>query len=134
MIEFRRTSTGDQLRSVYNTLSRDPNSLANLDQDLPNFAQHSVPIFSLPQDWLWCETWCSQESKATAKTIDLCQNPLTKEPKIVMAQRIISEWQTYHDEIQRFQAMLDLQAMPADSAPGTSSKKDALPQRNKDEL
>merc|ERR1719277_433927 len=103
LAEFRRTSTGDQLRGIYNQLSRDPNSLSNLEQDLVNFAQHSVPIFSLPDEWLWCETWCSQDSKAAAKTIDLCQNPLTKEPKIVMAKRIIAEWQTYHDEVQRFQ-------------------------------
>lgn len=101
--EFRRTSTGDVLRSVYNQLSRDPASLANLDQDLPNFAQHQVPIFSLPSDWLWCETWCSQEVKPRAKTIDLCQNPLTKEPKIAMATRIISEWQSYHDAVQTLQ-------------------------------
>ncbi|KAK3256037.1 hypothetical protein CYMTET_34808, partial [Cymbomonas tetramitiformis] len=40
---------GDQLRVVYDNLSKDPNSLANLDQDLPNYAQHQVPIFSLPQ-------------------------------------------------------------------------------------
>ena len=32
---------------------------------------HQVKIKSLPQDWLWCETWCSDASKATAKTIDL---------------------------------------------------------------
>jgi len=105
--EFRRTNTGDSLRGIYNQLSRDPNSLANLDQDLPNFAQHQVEIHSLPPEWLWCETWCSQESKPFAKTIDLCQNPLTKEPKIVMARRIISEWQTYHDEVQRFQEGLE---------------------------
>ncbi|CAK9051996.1 Probable UDP-glucose:glycoprotein glucosyltransferase A (Developmental gene 1109 protein) [Durusdinium trenchii] len=103
LLEFRRTSTGETLRGVYNQLSRDPNSLANLDQDLPNFAQHQVPIFTLPTEWLWCETWCSQESKKLAKTIDLCQNPLTKEPKIVMAKRIISEWQTYHNEVQSLQ-------------------------------
>jgi hypothetical protein len=36
-------------RVVYDQLSKDPNSLANLDQDLPNYAQHQVPIFSLPQ-------------------------------------------------------------------------------------
>lgn len=30
-------------------LSRDPNSLANLDQDLPNYLQHNVRIHSLPQ-------------------------------------------------------------------------------------
>merc|ERR1712203_349390 len=107
LVEFRRTSTGDELRGIYNQLSRDPNSLANLDQDLPNFAQHQVPIYSLPPEWLWCETWCSQETKAAAKTIDLCQNPLTKEPKIVMAKRIISEWQDYHDQVQRLHDELD---------------------------
>ncbi|CAK0794978.1 unnamed protein product, partial [Prorocentrum cordatum] len=125
LVEFRRTSIGETLRGVYNQLSRDPNSLANLDQDLPNFAQHQIPIFSLPEEWLWCETWCSQESKARAKTIDLCQNPLTKEPKIVMAQRIISEWQGYHDEVQRFQeevAALPEAARGAEEAPGISSK------------
>ena len=46
-------------------------SLSNLDQDLPNSMIHNVPIKSLPQDWLWCETWCSMETKSTAKTIDL---------------------------------------------------------------
>merc|ERR1712050_713045 len=115
LLEFRRTSIGDELRGIYNQLSRDPNSLANLDQDLPNFAQHQIPIFSLPEDWLWCETWCSQESKPRAKTIDLCQNPLTKEPKIVMAKRIISEWQTYHDEVHRFQEGLELERKPTEA-------------------
>jgi hypothetical protein len=51
-------------------------------QDLPNYAQHSVPIFSLPQEWLWCESWCGNATKARAKTIDLCNNPMTKEPKL----------------------------------------------------
>jgi len=87
---FRKSMVGDRLRGVYDQLSRDPNSLSNLDQDLPNYAQHMVPIFSLPQDWLWCESWCSDESKTTAKTIDLCNNPLRKEPKLSMAKRIIS--------------------------------------------
>ena len=88
--KFRKDLVGDQLRSIYQQLSADPNSLANLDQDLPNYAQHAVPIFSLPQEWLWCESWCSDETKATAKTIDLCNNPLHKEAKVSMARRIIS--------------------------------------------
>ena len=71
----------------YEQLSKDPNSLANLDQDLPNYAQHMVPIHSLPQEWLWCETWCDDESKPKAKTIDLCNNPETKTPKLVRARR-----------------------------------------------
>ena len=87
---FRKGLVGDQLRAIYQQLSADPNSLANLDQDLPNYAQHQVPIFSLPQEWLWCESWCSDETKPDAKTIDLCNNPLHKEAKISMAKRIIS--------------------------------------------
>ena len=46
--------------------------LANLDQDLPNYAQHSVPIHSLPQEWLWCETWCSDESKSKVWFVLFC--------------------------------------------------------------
>lgn len=51
-------------------------------QDLPNYAQHTVPIFSLPQEWLWCESWCGNATKSKARTIDLCNNPMTKEPKL----------------------------------------------------
>ena len=87
---FRRRGVGDQLRMVYDQLSRDPASLSNLDQDLPNYAQPQIPIFSLPQDWLWCESWCSDSSKETAKTIDLCNHPATKENKLTMAKRIIN--------------------------------------------
>lgn len=87
---FRRELVGDKLRSIYQQLSADPNSLANLDQDLPNYAQHDVRIFSLPQKWLWCESWCSDKTKAEAMTIDLCNNPEHKEAKISMAKRIIS--------------------------------------------
>ncbi|TDH73577.1 hypothetical protein CCR75_003778 [Bremia lactucae] len=87
---FRQMAAGDMLRAVYSQLSADPNSLANLDQDLPNYVQNQIPIFSLPQEWLWCESWCSDETKATAKTIDLCNNPQHKEPKLDMAKRIIN--------------------------------------------
>ena len=87
---FRRELVGDQLRSVYQQLTADPNNLSNLDQDLPNYTQHQIKIHSLPQDWLWCETWCSMESKKTSKTIDLCNNPAHKEAKLSMAKRIIS--------------------------------------------
>jgi len=113
---FRRELVGDKLRSIYQQLSADPNSLANLDQDLPNYAQHDVRIFSLPQKWLWCESWCSDETKAEAMTIDLCNNPEHKEAKISMAKRIISgdlfeeSWEeldemvrNYDDEFSQFE-------------------------------
>ncbi|KAK0757581.1 hypothetical protein N5P37_009595 [Trichoderma harzianum] len=96
---FRELAAGDRLRQQYHTLSADPNSLANLDQDLPNHMQFQIPIHSLPQEWLWCETWCSDESLSEARTIDLCNNPLTKEPKLDRARRQVPEWVTYDEEI-----------------------------------
>lgn len=61
--------------------------------------QSVLPIHSLPQEWLWCETWCSDESLKEARTIDLCNNPLTKEPKLDRARRQVPEWTVYDDEI-----------------------------------
>jgi UDP-glucose:glycoprotein glucosyltransferase len=96
---FRKLAAGDRLRQQYHSLSADPNSLSNLDQDLPNNMQFQIPIHSLPQEWLWCETWCSDEALATARTIDLCNNPETKEPKLDRARRQVPEWTVYDDEI-----------------------------------
>ncbi|XP_027357768.1 UDP-glucose:glycoprotein glucosyltransferase isoform X2 [Abrus precatorius] len=104
--KFRETAAGDNLRVFYETLSKDPNSLSNLDQDLPNYAQHTVPIFSLPQEWLWCESWCGNATKSKAKTIDLCNNPMTKEPKLEGARRIVSEWPDLDLEARRFTARI----------------------------
>ena len=116
---FRQLAAGDRLRGQYQALSQDPNSLANLDQDLPNNMIHQVPIKSLPQEWLWCETWCSDESKAQAKTIDLCNNPLTKEPKLKSAMRIIPEWVDYDEEIRSLQLRVaeELHNIPTDLPP-----------------
>ncbi|KAK7477135.1 hypothetical protein BaRGS_00031621 [Batillaria attramentaria] len=97
--KFRQIAAGDRLRGQYQGLSQDPNSLANLDQDLPNNMIHQVAIKSLPQEWLYCETWCSDAEKARAKTIDLCNNPMTKEPKLQAAMRIVPEWKNYDYEI-----------------------------------
>jgi len=96
---FRTVAAGDQLRQHYQALSADPGSLANLDQDLPNNMQAILPIFTLEQSWLWCETWCSDEGLKTAKTIDLCNNPLTHEPKLKRARRLIPEWEKYDQEV-----------------------------------
>ncbi|CAI5944540.1 unnamed protein product [Closterium sp. NIES-65] len=134
LVRFRRMAAGDTLRVIYESLSKDPNSLANLDQvppppplthtrccfphlspapgtasptshlhqDLPNYAQHTVPILSLPQEWLWCESWCGNATKARAKTIDLCNNPMTKEPKLQGARRIVAEWGALDEEQRHF--------------------------------
>ncbi|KAI1056814.1 hypothetical protein LB507_002177 [Fusarium sp. FIESC RH6] len=96
---FRQLAAGDRLRQQYHQLSADPNSLSNLDQDLPNNMQFAIPIHSLPQEWLWCETWCSDESLSNARTIDLCNNPQTKEPKLDRARRQVPEWTVYDNEI-----------------------------------
>jgi UDP-glucose:glycoprotein glucosyltransferase len=97
--KFRQIAAGDRLRGQYQQLSADPASLSNLDQDLPNHMQMVLPIHSLPQEWLWCETWCSDEALKDAKTIDLCNNPQTKEPKLERARRQVPEWTVYDDEI-----------------------------------
>lgn len=96
---FRALAAGDRLRQQYQQLSADPQSLSNLDQDLPNHMQEVLPIHSLDQEWLWCETWCADEGLGKAKTIDLCNNPLTKEPKLDRARRQIPEWTVYDEEI-----------------------------------
>ncbi|XP_049887526.1 UDP-glucose:glycoprotein glucosyltransferase [Pectinophora gossypiella] len=101
---FRRIAAGDRLRGQYQALSQDPNSLSNLDQDLPNNMIHQVAIKSLPQEWLWCETWCDDGTKKHAKTIDLCNNPMTKEAKLSAAMRIVPEWREYDEEIKGLQA------------------------------
>lgn len=98
--QFRKNLVGDRLRTHYQKLSSDPNSLLNLDQDLPNNLQRQVPIYTLPQEWLWCETWCSQEEKKTAKMIDLCNDPTSLEGKIERARRLIPEWEGYNGELQ----------------------------------
>lgn len=97
--KFRQIAAGDRLRQQYHQLSADPASLSNLDQDLPNHMQSVLPIHSLPQEWLWCETWCSDAALRDAKTIDLCNNPQTKEPKLDRARRQVPEWTVYDDEI-----------------------------------
>lgn len=99
LLELRKKLVADIIRSQYHILSQDPNSLSNLDQDLPNNLQNHIPIYSLPPEWLWCDTWCSQTTKSKAKTIDLCNNPKTFESKIDQAVRIIPEWKSYDNEI-----------------------------------
>lgn len=101
LVRFRELAAGDRLRQQYHQLSADPASLSNLDQDLPNHMQHVLQIHSLPQNWLWCETWCSDESLKDARTIDLCNNPETKEPKLSRARRQVPEWTGIDEEIAR---------------------------------
>ena len=123
--KFRRRGYGDQYRIFYDSLSKDPNSLANLDQDLPNYAQHVVPIHSLPESWLWCETWCGNQTKPEAKTIDLCNNPLTKEPKLNQATRVIGQrWSDLDEHARKLsvgeaKGVAKTVASSADSTPGT---------------
>ncbi|WFD44374.1 killer toxin resistant protein [Malassezia psittaci] len=99
---FRAVAAGDILRRHYQRLTADPNSLANLDQDLPNHLQQALPIFTLDKTWLWCETWCSYDWLPQAKTIDLCSNPKTKEPKLDRARRQIPEWNRLDAEVAAF--------------------------------
>lgn len=104
---FRLLAAGDKLRGHYQALSADPNSLSNLDQDLVASMIHNVPIFSLPREWLWCETWCSTDWYDQAKSIDLCSNPKTHEPKLDRARRQIPEWTPLDEEVGRLARRLE---------------------------
>jgi len=42
-------------------------------QDLPNYAQHIVPIFSLPQELLWYESWCGNATNPRQKQLICAQ-------------------------------------------------------------
>lgn len=138
-MQLRRMGAADRLRytltarshsrlcpgcsAVYDGLARDPNSLANLDQDLPNYLQHDVPIFSLPQEWLWCATWCSAESKVRAKTIDLCNNPQTKIPKLDNAHAVIGPyWKELDDELKALESGVPAAKTTQTTAAGSSRK------------
>ncbi|XP_066332805.1 UDP-glucose:glycoprotein glucosyltransferase-like isoform X1 [Miscanthus floridulus] len=139
LAKFRQTASGDTLRVFYEQLSKDSNSLSNLDQDLPNYAQHTVPIFSLPQEWLWCESWCGNATKARAKTIDLCNNPMTKEPKLQGARRIVPEWAGLDSEARQFTARIlgdDVKSPEATPPPSETPKAEdkGTDQDVKDEL
>ncbi|PWN22586.1 hypothetical protein BCV69DRAFT_311378 [Microstroma glucosiphilum] len=98
---FRSITAGDVLREQYHALSADPHSLSNLDQDLPQVLMDHIPIHTLDQEWLWCETWCSTDWLHKAKTIDLCSNPKTHEAKLDRARRQIPEWTELDEEVQR---------------------------------
>lgn len=104
---FRKIAAGDRLRGQYQALSQDPNSLSNLDQDLPNNMIHQVQLKSLPPEWLYCATWCSPEDIKQAKVIDLCNNPQTKEAKLTAALRIAPEWPELDQEIKRLMVRVD---------------------------
>ncbi|GAB0089717.1 UDP-glucose:glycoprotein glucosyltransferase [Sergentomyia squamirostris] len=127
---FRKIAAGDRLRGQYQALSQDPNSLSNLDQDLPNNMIHQVAIKSLPQEWLWCQTWCSNDGFKSAKVIDLCNNPQTKEAKLTAAQRIVPEWTSYDMEIKNLlnRADAELHGEIVDKTPAVQEATD------KDEL
>ena len=123
---FRALRAGDSLRSIYDNLSADPASLSNLDQDLPNYAQHMVPILSLPQRWLWCQTWCSMDELKDAQTIDLCNNPLTKTPKLEVAKQLLPEWTGLDAEARELEEQLLARgnytaAAPAAGAPSAET-------------
>ncbi|CAD7960302.1 unnamed protein product [Amoebophrya sp. A120] len=97
--KFIQIGAPDLLRHTFKELGQDSNSLSNLDQDLPNYlyGTDQLQIHSLHRSWLFCETWCDTELNfEAAKTVDLCQNPLTKEHKLDQAKRIGGvQWMRY---------------------------------------
>ena len=83
------THTRARLRArIPRTRSCTPHKYAHADTLYARAAAQALGARTLTrtrQEWLWCETWCDDESKPRAKTIDLCNNPETKTPKLVRA-------------------------------------------------
>ena len=96
---FRLMNAGDWLRIMYQQLTADRSALAHLDQDLVNFVQERVPIFTLPQDWVWNQAWCSNQTFSRAKTIDLATDPVTNETGFQLA-RQLPDWVEIDSELQ----------------------------------
>ncbi|KAK2962871.1 putative UDP-glucose:glycoprotein glucosyltransferase [Blattamonas nauphoetae] len=126
---LRVMAAGDKLRDTYQHYAQDRHSLSNLDQDLPNVLQNEVPIYSLPQEWLWCGSWCSDKTRKKAKTLDLCNNPLTKEHKLKYAQRALPEWNRYHEAILNLEMELeeDAEHLNFPTIPDTNTTTPAKP-------
>ena len=53
LARFRKQAAGDTYRTTYHSLTADPSSLSNLDQDLPNYLQHEVHTRSLLEEGLY---------------------------------------------------------------------------------
>jgi hypothetical protein len=51
-----------------------------------------------------------------AKTIDLCNNPKTKEPKLTAARRIIAEWPALDEEQGNFTSKIDAMFLQQEAA------------------
>jgi len=115
-MKFRERAVGDIYRMNYNALAKDPNSLANLDQDLPNYLQFQVPIFSLPENWLFCESWCDMSKINEAKTIDLCNNPATKRPKLETASLVYPKWNELDQQVRELEKQLLASAKPQEES------------------
>lgn len=87
---------------------------------------HQVSIRSLPQEWLWCQTWCSDSGFDRAKVIDLCNNPQTKEAKLTAAQRIVPEWKDYDSEIKNLMIRVEDREQEEEQMPSTESGENAM--------
>ena len=81
-----------------------------------NPVQWRLPIHTLDKTWLWCETWCSYSWLPQAKTIDLCSNPKTKEPKLDRARRQIPEWVELDNEVAALAERVRQQQTEADTS------------------
>jgi UDP-glucose:glycoprotein glucosyltransferase len=100
LVQLRSQDVGGLIRKAYVDLHTDTLSLSNLDQDIPNLLQSKgARIFSLPQEWLWCGSWCSDAAMQKAKTIDMCNNPRTKIGKLEYARANIPEWEELDREV-----------------------------------
>lgn len=99
LLRFRTQGHGNIYRDTFNYVINNARNQVGSDQDFVNILQREVPIYTLQEEWLWCETWCSSASKKNAKVIDACVNPLLKMSKIDTARYVHSNWDSIQKEL-----------------------------------
>ncbi len=69
--------------------------------------QQRIQIFSLPEEWLYCATWCSDEAFKSSLSVDLCNNPMHKFTKLEVARSLFPEWNDWDKEMTSLRKQID---------------------------
>jgi hypothetical protein len=46
----------------------------------------------LPSEWNWCKVWCDERKEEQAKTIGVCEDPVTGERDLEWMAQHLPEW------------------------------------------
>jgi UDP-glucose:glycoprotein glucosyltransferase len=96
---FKRSSGADWTRLVFHQLVGEMGRQEHADQDVLNVVQDRVPVFSLPQEWLWCDSWCPAEDMQSAKVLSIFPSLDGRPRDFEGAKDLIPEWAALRDNV-----------------------------------